>query len=91
MALWSALAVSFGPFTVNRWLTRETGAGRRVTAGHHRPRGSGDGRQASARRARRAPARQGAAFADAPGADRPPSFPAEALALAVIVSPFSRP
>ena len=52
--------------------------------------GSGDSRQASARRARRAPARQGAAFADAPGADSPPSFPGEAVALAVIVSLFSR-
>ncbi len=54
------------PRPVNRCSPREAGAGRRVTAGHHRPTGSGDGRQASARRARRAPARQGAAFADAP-------------------------
>ena len=74
MALWSALVVSFGLPTVKRCLTREAGADRRVTAGHHRLKGSGDGRQASACRARRATARQGAAFADAPSVDRPPGI-----------------
>jgi hypothetical protein len=54
------------PCPSNRCSPREAGAGRRVTAGHHRPTGSGDGGQASARRARRASARQGAALADAP-------------------------
>jgi hypothetical protein len=47
------------PRPVNRCFLREAGAGRRVTAGHRRPTGSGDSRQASARRARRAPARAG--------------------------------
>src|SRR5215470_10626084 len=54
---------------------REPGAGRRVTAGPSPAQGNGDGRQASARRARRATARQGAAFADAPPRAVPLSFP----------------
>src|SRR5262249_39012320 len=47
------------------------------------------GRQASARRARRALARQGAAFADAPNAGSPHHFPAEAIALVVIALHFA--
>jgi hypothetical protein len=75
---------------VNRCFTRE-GRCRSVRNGGSPPaHGSRDGRQASARRARRAPARQGAAFADAPSAGRPPSFTAEAFTLVVGVPPFSR-
>ena len=47
----------------------------RVTAGYHRPAGSGDSRLASAAVPRRAPARKGRGSADAPGADRPPLIP----------------
>ena len=35
------LAFAAGPLPVNRCLTRGAGAGRRVTAGHHRPREAG--------------------------------------------------
>jgi hypothetical protein len=79
------------PRPVSPCWPREARAGRRVTASHHWPGGSGDARQASARRARRAPARQGSAFADAPGAARPSVTPAEAAARVVIVSPFFAP
>ena len=69
-------------------LEAHAGAGRRVVAGHRRPREAGT----AARRRLAAPAGlppdKGAAFADAPGADRPPSF--SAAALVVIVSPFPR-
>ena len=41
-------------------------AGCRVTAGHHRPGGSGDGRPASAAAPGSVRTREGAAFADAP-------------------------
>ena len=50
------------------------GAGCRVTAGHHRPGGSGDGRPASAVAPGSVRTREGAAPADAPGADSPPPF-----------------
>ena len=55
-----------------------------MTAGHHRPGGSGDSRPASARRARRASARKGAASADAQAGTVARPFPAEALALVVV-------
>src|SRR5215831_14118336 len=55
-----------------------------MTAGNHRPAGSGDSGPASAAAPVSAPAREGAASADAPGADRPRHSPAEALALVII-------
>jgi hypothetical protein len=55
-----------------------------VTAGHHRPGGSGDSRLASAATPVRASAREGAALADAPGADSPPTFSADAIGLMVL-------
>jgi len=51
-----------------------------VTAGHHRLCGSGEVRPASAAAPGSAPAREGAASADAPGAESPPRFPADAIA-----------
>lgn len=51
------------------------------------PTGSGDSRPASAAAPVSAPAREGAALADAPGATDPRPFPAEALVLVVMHSP----
>ena len=90
LSWWEPLDLAGRRTNVNRCLTRGAGAGGRVTAGYHLPRGAGRARLASARRARRAPARQGATFADAPAWMVPRHFPAEAVALVVIVSPFSR-
>ena len=57
----------------------------RVTAGHHRPAGSGDSRPASAAAPVSAPAREGAAQPPPPRARTVPrSFPAKALALVVL-------
>jgi len=54
-----------------------------VTASNHRPSGSGDNRPASAAAPGSAPRARGRGSADAPGADSPRLFPAEALALVV--------
>jgi hypothetical protein len=51
------------------------GAGCRVTAGYHRPGGSGEVRPASAAAPGSVRTREGAALADAPGTDGPPPFP----------------
>ena len=56
-------------------LTAWRGAGCCVTAGHHQPGGSGDGRPASAAAPGSVCTREGAASADAPGADSPLPFP----------------
>ncbi len=57
----------------------------RVTAGHHRPAGSGDSRPASARRARQRPRARGRGIGRRPRARAVPrSFPAEALVLVVL-------
>ena len=56
-------------------LTAWRGAGCCVTAGHHRPGGSGEVRPASAAAPGSVRTREGAASADAPGADSPPPFP----------------
>ena len=61
-----------------------------MTASHHRPGGSGDSRPASAAAPGSAPAREGAASADAPGADSPPPFPAGAIGLVVHARTQSR-
>src|SRR5262249_60178152 len=54
------------------------------------PPARGDGRQASARRARRAIARQGAAFADAPARAVPPSFSVQAVVPVIIAAARAR-
>jgi hypothetical protein len=51
------------------------GAGCSVSAGHHRPGGSGDGRPASAAAPGSVRPREGAASADAPGHGQTPAFP----------------
>jgi hypothetical protein len=55
-------------------LTAWHGAGCRVTAGHHRPGGSGGGRPASAAAPGSVRTREGAASADTPGRGQSPAF-----------------
>ena len=55
-----------------------------VTAGHHRPGGSGDGRPASARRARQRPHARGRGLSRRPRRGEPPVFPAGAIGLVVL-------
>jgi hypothetical protein len=59
------------------------GAGYCVTAGHHRPSGSGDSRPASAAAPGSVRTREGAASADAP-ARTDPRLPAAAIGLVVL-------
>ena len=70
-----------------QWYPRPAGArcsaGYCVTAGHHRPSGSGDSRPASAAAPGSVHTREGAASADAPDADRP-YLPADAIGLVVL-------
>ena len=55
-----------------------------MTAGHHRPGGGGEIRPESAAAPGSVRTREGAASADAPGADSPPTFPADAIGLVVL-------
>jgi len=75
ISLWPLPRPSDRPRLVNRCLMRRAGAGRRVTAGHHRPREAGT----AARRRLASPAGlppdKGEAFADAPARTVPPQFP----------------
>ena len=63
--------------------TARRSAGCHVTAGHHRPGGSGVSRLASAAAPGSVRTLKGAAFADAPGADSP-RLPADAIGLVVL-------
>ena len=65
-------------------LTAWRGDGCYLTAGHHRPGGSGEVRPASAAAPGSVRTREGAALADAPGREPPPSFPADAIGLVVL-------
>ena len=77
-----------GPRPVFAW----RGAGCCVTAGHHRPGGSGDGRPALGAARQRSAAR-GRGDGRRPGRGQPPPFPADAIglvALPVSVHAFPR-
>ena len=58
-----------------------------MTAGHHRPGGSGGTRAASAAAPGSVRTREGAALADAQGAESPPDFPAATIGLVVLAAP----
>jgi hypothetical protein len=69
-----------GPAAAFTW----RGAGCCVTAGCHRPGGSGEDRAASAAAPGSVRTREGAALADAPGGDSLPAFPVNAIGLVVL-------
>ena len=60
------------------------GAGCCVTAGHHRPGGSGDGRPASAAAPGSVPHARGRGLSRRPGRGQSPAFPADAIGLVVL-------